>query len=142
MSQTQDPRARHAAIDMAPDDFRAAGHELVDAIAGWLRAMPTGVVTKGEPPAEIRRVLDADRTLPEHGADPARLLGDAASMLFEHSLFNAHPRFFGYITSSPAPIGILADFLASALNQNMGAFTLAPMATEIEAQTTRWIAEL
>ena len=54
--------------------------------------------------------------------------GDAARrpprQLFDHSLFNAHPRFFGYITASPAPIGILADFLASAVNPNVGAWTL------------------
>jgi glutamate/tyrosine decarboxylase-like PLP-dependent enzyme len=62
--------------------------------------------------------------------------------LFDHSLFNAHPRFWGYITSSPAPIGILGDFLASALNPNVGAWTLSPAASEIEAQSVRWIAEL
>src|SRR5207253_8831214 len=57
-------------------------------------------------------------------------------------LFNGHPRFFGYITSSPAPIGMLGDLLASALNPNCGSFILAPAATEIESQTVRWIAEL
>ena len=61
---------------------------------------------------------------------------------FEHSLFNGHPRFFGYITSSPAPIGALGDLLAGAINRNTGPFTLSPLATEIEAQTVRWIAEL
>jgi glutamate/tyrosine decarboxylase-like PLP-dependent enzyme len=142
MNETPNSAARRAPIDMTPDDFRAAGHTLVDAIAGWLRTMPDGLVTRGESPADIRRVLDAARTLPEHGADPAQLLREATSTLIEHSLFNGHPRFFGYITSSAAPIGILADLLASAINQNVGAFTLAPMATEIEAQTTRWIAEL
>jgi aromatic-L-amino-acid/L-tryptophan decarboxylase len=59
-----------------------------------------------------------------------------------HSLLNGHPRFFGYITSSPAPIGMLGDLLASALNANVGSWRLGPMATEIEAQTVRWIAEL
>jgi glutamate/tyrosine decarboxylase-like PLP-dependent enzyme len=48
----------------------------------------------------------------------------------------------GYITSSPAPIGMLGDLLASAVNANVGAWRLAPAATEIEAQTVRWIAEL
>jgi glutamate/tyrosine decarboxylase-like PLP-dependent enzyme len=62
--------------------------------------------------------------------------------LFEHSLFNGHPRFFGYITASPAPIGILGDLLAAALNPNCGAWALSPAATEVEAQTVRWIAEL
>src|SRR5205814_6103427 len=53
-----------------------------------------------------------------------------------------HPRFFGYITSSPAPIGMLGDLLAAALNPNVGSFVLSPAATEIESQTVRWIAEL
>jgi glutamate/tyrosine decarboxylase-like PLP-dependent enzyme len=80
--------------------------------------------------------------LPEEGTDPATLLADLPRQLFDHSLFNAHPRFFGYITAPAAPIGILADFLASALNANVGAWRLGPAATEIETQTVRWIAEL
>src|SRR5262249_11473466 len=64
------------------------------------------------------------------------------SYCFTHSLFNAHPRFFGYITAPPAPIGILGDFLAAAVNPNVGAWTLSPAATEIESQTVGWIASL
>ena len=70
------------------------------------------------------------------------MLERTAALLFDHSLFNAHPRFFGYITAPPAPIGILGDFLASALNANVGGWMLAPAATEIEAQTVSWIASL
>jgi len=95
-----------------------------------------------ESPAAVRRALDAERSLPVTGTDGSTLLDEAADLLFDHSLFNGHPRFFGYITSSPAPIGALGDLLASAVNQNVGAWRLAPMATEIEAQTVRWIAEL
>src|SRR6478736_3135078 len=67
---------------------------------------------------------------------------EATELLFDHSLFNGHPRFFGYITSSPAPMGMFGDFLAAALNQNVGAWRLSPLATEIEVQTVRWIAEM
>ena len=86
--------------------------------------------------------LGAEQTLPAAGTDAGRLVSDATELLFEHSLFNGHPRFFGYITSSPAPIGMFGDFLAAALNQNVGAWRLAPLATEIEGQAVRWIAEL
>ena len=72
--------------------------------------------------------------------DAGPLLSQTAQLLFAHSLFNGHPRFFGYITAPPAPIGILGDFLASAVNPNVGAWTLSPAATEIESQTVRWIA--
>ena len=143
MTTKTDPLAhRSAPIDLAPDDFRALGHDLVDSIADWLAAMPRGRVTSGESVRDIRRVLNSERGLPESGEPAADVLKDATTLLAEHSLFNGHPRFFGYITSSPAPIGALADLLAAAVNQNVGSFKLAPLATEIEAQTVRWIAEL
>ncbi|HEX8944455.1 MAG TPA: aminotransferase class V-fold PLP-dependent enzyme, partial [Gemmatimonadaceae bacterium] len=66
---------------------------------------------------------------------------DAAELLFDNSTFNGHPRFFGYITSSASPIGALADMLAAAVNPNVGAWALSPIATEIELQTIRWIAQ-
>ena len=126
---------------MTADDFRRLGHRLVDQIADGLALIPEGPVKRDENGAVVRAALRADRGLPESGSDPDRLLDGAARLLFGHSLFNGHPRFFGYITSSPAPIGVLGDFLASAVNQNCGSWTLAPMASEIEAQTVRWIAE-
>jgi aromatic-L-amino-acid/L-tryptophan decarboxylase len=127
---------------MSADGFRELGHALVDALAGFLESMPARPVTSGESLGAIRERLGADRALPREGTDAADLLRSSAALLFDHSLFNGHPRFFGYITSPPAPIGILGDFLAAAINANVGAWTLGPMATEIERQAVRWIAEL
>jgi glutamate/tyrosine decarboxylase-like PLP-dependent enzyme len=126
---------------MSPAEFRAAGHRLVDRIAEFLGSISKRPVTLAETPPEIRRLL-GDGGLPERGKDAGALLDRASELLFEHSLLNGHPRFLAYITSSAAPIGALADLLASAVNPNVGAFSLAPIATEIEAQTVRWIAEL
>ncbi len=129
-------------LAMSPEEFRKLGHELVDSVAGFLESLPAHRVTTGESPAAIRSLLDASRPLPDAGTDARELLRTAASALFDHSLFNGHPRFFGYITSSPAPIGILGDLLAAAVNPNVGAWILSPVATEIEAQAVRWVAEL
>src|SRR6266850_5342065 len=134
--------ARQAPIAMNAATFRTVGHRLVEQLAELLEAVPHGPVTRDESPSAIRDALDLNGALPEQGTDPGPLLENTARLLFDHSLFNAHPKFFGYITASPAPIGILGDFLAAALNPNVGAFILAPVATEIEAQTIRWIAEL
>ena len=145
MTPTQDVdvlRARRAPLDMSGAAFRAAGHDLVNQIADWLEGMPAGPVTHDDTPTVVRRAIDADRGLPEHGTDAGALLHHAARLLFRHSLFNGHPRFFGYVTSSPAPIGMLGDLLGAAVNPNVGAWQLSPIATEIEAQTVRWIAEL
>jgi aromatic-L-amino-acid decarboxylase len=126
---------------MAPEEFRRSGHDLVDRIADLLASIGSRPVTPGESPAEVRARL-GHRPLPGGGADPARLLGEVTDLLFEHSLFNGHPRFMGYITSSAAPIGMLADLLAAAVNPNVGGWELSPVASEIEAETVRWVAEL
>src|SRR5262245_25370190 len=133
---------RHAPLALPPDEFRTIAHHLVDQIADRLERLSDGPITHDESPEAVRAALGAARPLPASGADARGLVNEAANLLFDHSLFNGHPRFFGYITSSPAPIGMLGDFLAAALNQNMGAWKLAPLATEIEAQSVRWIAEL
>jgi aromatic-L-amino-acid decarboxylase len=133
---------RAAPLDMSASDFRASGHDLVDRIADWLDRLPRGPVMRDESPAAVRKALGAEQPLPEDGCDAGTLVEEAAQLLFQHSLFNGHPRFFGYVTSSPAPIGALGDLLASAVNQNVGAWRLSPAATEIEAQSIRWIAEL
>ena len=135
-------KQRTAPIEMKADDFRLIGHHLVDRIADFLDSLPTRPITTGEAPPAIREALDSNRLLPDLGTDPAALLDRATDLLFDHSLFNSHPRFWGYVTASAAPIGILGDLLASAVNQNTGAWFLSPMASEIEAQTVRWIAEL
>jgi len=127
---------------MSRDEFRKIGHELVDRIAEHLATLPERPVTPDESPSEVRRALGGDDPLPDAGIDAGLALTEATRLLFDHSLFNGHPRFFGYITSSPAPLGMLGDFLAAAANQNVGAWKLSPMATEIERQTVRWIAEL
>jgi aromatic-L-amino-acid/L-tryptophan decarboxylase len=136
------PTLRDAPLALAPEAFRRAGHALVDRLAEFLESLPRGSLTAADSPAELRSLLDAATPIPEEGTDAETLLRDTAEYLIGHSLFNGHPLFFGYITSSPAPIGMLGDLLAAALNANLGAWILAPAATEIEAQTIRWIAEL
>jgi aromatic-L-amino-acid decarboxylase len=133
---------RSAPLAIDPETLRALGHRLVDQVAQFLEGLPRGPVTRNESPSAVREALDLIGPLPEAGMDPAPLLEQTAQLLFDHSLFNGHPRFFGYITSPPTPIGILGDLLAAAVNANVGSWTLAPAATEIEAQTVRWIAAL
>ncbi len=134
-------RKRTAALELSPDTFREIGHSLVDQLADFLAALPSRAVTPAEAPAVVREAIASRRPLPEAGREAASITAEATELLIAHSLFNGHPRFFGYITSSAAPIGALADLIASVLNCNAGAWKLAPAAAEIEAQTIRWIAE-
>jgi hypothetical protein len=135
-------RHRQAPLDMQPAEFREIGHRLVDQIADRLAALRHGRVTPHASPEQTRRAIAAEQPLPPAGTDAGALVRETADLLFDGSVFNGHPRFWGYITSSPAPIGMFGDLLAAAINQNVGAWQLAPLATEIERQAVRWIAEL
>ena len=133
---------RTTPIELGADEFAEIGHALVDQIADLLSGMGDRRLGPDTDPAEMRKVLGADAGLPEAGTDAAGLMRETADMLIDNSLYNGHPRFFGYITGAPAPIGILGDLLASAVNPNLGGWFLSPMASEIESQAVRWIAEL
>jgi glutamate/tyrosine decarboxylase-like PLP-dependent enzyme len=141
VEKTEALTARTAALDMPPEEFRRLGYQMVDRIADFLTSLPGRPVTPGETRQRLQAVLGGG-SVPTLGAEPERLLDDAATLLFDHSLLNGHPRFWGYITASAAPIGAFGDLLAAVVNPNVGAGVLSPMATEIEAQTVRWIAEL
>ncbi|HVF38502.1 MAG TPA: aminotransferase class V-fold PLP-dependent enzyme [Gemmatimonadaceae bacterium] len=132
---------RSSPIDLSPGSFRETGHKLVDDIADFLSGIAGRPVAPNLSPAEVRAYLPAGG-LPQKGTDPAELMRETAELLFAHSTLNGHPRFFGYITASPAPVGMLADFLAAAVNPNVGAWSLSPVATEIERQAASWLAEL
>jgi aromatic-L-amino-acid decarboxylase len=142
---TEEKRARGGGrvspLEMSPEEFRRAGHETVDRIADFLASLPERPVAPGESAQQVREVLGTGG-LPREGSPAGPLLGEAARLLFDHSVFNGHPRFWAYITSSAAPAGALADLLASAVNPNVGGGSLSPVATMIELQTISWIAEM
>ena len=133
-------QSRAADLDMSADEFRAAGHALIDEIASFFESIREQPVTTAKTAHEIRQLIGTSG-LPEQGESARDLLREVAPMLFQHSLHNGHPRFLGYITSSAAPIGVLADLLAAAVNSNLAKWDLSPLASEIESQTIRWIAE-
>lgn len=133
--------SRSSPLEIDPQELRKLGHQLVDDIAGFLESLPHRPVNPAEFPEEVQKLLGS-APVPANGLDIGSLLHRTSKLLFDHSLFNGHPAFFGYITSSAAPIGALADMLAAAVNPNLGSFQLSPIATEIEAQTVRWIAEM
>jgi glutamate/tyrosine decarboxylase-like PLP-dependent enzyme len=130
-----------SALDMNAADFRETGHRLVDLIAGFYESLPERRLTTGENRSQITDLLGMGG-MPEQGTAAGDLLESVAPLLFDHSLHNGHPRFLGYISASAAPLGALADLLAAAVNSNVAKWELSPVASEIESQALRWIAEL
>lgn len=131
---------RSAPCDLPPEQFRAIGHSLVDSIADFLQELPNAPTATNLLPDSLRDVMGR-RAMPEEGRDISPVIAEFSEKFFKYSTHNGSPRFFGYITSSAAPIGALADMLAAAVNPNCGAWALSPIATEIENETIRWLSE-
>jgi aromatic-L-amino-acid decarboxylase len=139
--QATTDREPRASLDMSAEEFRAVGHALIDELAQFFQSLGSRPVTRGESAAAIRDLIGRG-SLPAAGKPAQELLATILPLLRDHSLHNGHPRFFGYITSSAAPLGALADLVAAAVNANVGLWDLSPVASEIEAQAVRWLAEL
>lgn len=133
-------KIRKSSIEIDKEEFRKIGYQLIDDISNFINSIDQRPVTPNKSPSELQNLL-GNVSLPENGTPAIELLSKTTDILFNHSLLNGHPKFFGYITSSAAPIGALADLLAASVNPNVGAHILSPIATEIEKQTIRWLSE-
>jgi glutamate/tyrosine decarboxylase-like PLP-dependent enzyme len=131
---------RENSIEISKAEFQKIGYALIDTISDFFDDIANRPVTTSKSPKELQQMLGS-ASLPAQGMSAEKLLATTSELLLDHSLFNGHPKFFGFITSSAAPIGALADLLASSVNANVGGQILSPMATEIEKQTVRWLAE-
>lgn len=72
--------------------------------------------------------------------------GLGRAVLQEFKLIADHSRpsggkFFGYVFGSGEPVGVIGDFLASAVNQNFTAWQSAPAATAVEHAVVGWLAD-
>ncbi len=139
--QTERKTERISPINMSPEEFRQVGHSVVEKIAELMESLPDKKLTTGVPPSKIIELLK-DISVPENGTNAKQLFSEVIDLLFSHSLFIGHPKFLGYITSSSSPIGALSEMLAATLNPNVGGWALSPVASEMEWQTIKWIAEM
>jgi len=78
--------------------------------------------------------------LAARGAEPEAVLERFRAAVLPHAMGNGHPRFFGWVNSPPAPIGVVADLLAATLNPSCAGGDHA--AIYIERAAVRWLMEL
>ncbi|HKW95396.1 MAG TPA: pyridoxal-dependent decarboxylase, partial [Methylomirabilota bacterium] len=118
--------------------FRRLGHELVDLVADYLADLRDRPVFTPMRPAERTSLLD--EALGESGLPPEAVLERFRTAVLPHAMGNGHPRFFGWVNSPPAPMGVLADFLAAAMNPSCAGGDHA--AVYVERAAVRWLMEL
>jgi aromatic-L-amino-acid/L-tryptophan decarboxylase len=121
-------------------EFREVGHRVVDLLAEYLEKIEEGPVFPNVEPATLTKLFA--EPLPQDSSSSEAVLCELEQKLLPNSTHVGHPGYMGLITPSPSPIGIIADFICSALNQNIGAYTVGPGAVAMERRTVRWLTDL
>jgi len=121
-------------------EFRTAGHRLVDLLAGYLEGVENQALFPDVSPQELDALFDED--LPSEESSIDRVLEQLEQKLLPYCAHVNHPGYFGLITPTPTPAGVLGDFIASALNQNVGAWQIGPSATAMERRCVSWLTDL
>jgi len=122
-------------IDLSPEEFRRLGYQAIDLIASRLTTNAVAPVRRPVPDDIRERLMHTP--LPETGADPASLLEQVADLVLPYPMGNSSPRFFAWVNSPPAPLGILAELLAAGHNASVAGGDHA--ATYVEHGVLSWI---
>lgn len=106
-------------------------------IADYARSLDERRVCSRATPIELARLFD--EPLPETGASVEEIFAAFTRDVVPHSIAIASPRYYGLFNPTPLAIGVWADALAAALNQNGAVWRNSSAVSVIEAQVLRWL---
>lgn len=132
------PRVPNAPLDMAPEDFERLGRRLLSLVAPHATGRAEGSVQPRPPASHVRAIMD--QALPEQGAEVDAIVDFIEQNILPYPLGNNHPRFFSRVIGAGAPIGAIADMVATGLN--IGVAGAATVAIGLEHCVNRWLMEL
>ncbi|MEO5894382.1 MAG: pyridoxal-dependent decarboxylase [Vicinamibacterales bacterium] len=130
----------HALGDMAPEAFRREAHRLADWIADYLANTDHYPVLSQVSPGDIVRALPDEA--PVHGESFDAIFEDFERVIMPGITHWNHPGFFAYFSITGSAPGVLAEFLAAALNVQAMLWRTSPAATELEEVTLSWLRKL
>lgn len=116
------------------------GRAVTTIITDYVRSLDSRRVTSTATPQDLEKLFD--EPLPEQGTAPEAILARFTTDVLEHAMQVPSPRYYGQFNPTPLAIGVWADALASALNQNAGAWRNGPTSAMIEARVLRWLCTL
>ncbi len=124
-------------LDPTSDEFRAAGHKLIDWIGDYLDGVDRYDVLSRVQPGDIEKQFPA---APSAGGRPYdALLAEVDAKIIPGVTHWNHPAFFAYFSITGSQAGILAELLTAALNLNGMIWRTSPSLTELETVTLRWL---
>jgi aromatic-L-amino-acid decarboxylase len=125
---------------MERNEFRGMGHKVVDLLADYLENIEGRRVFPEAEPRTVNQLFA--EPLPSSPSSAETVLHELEDKLLPYCTHVGHPGYMGLITPSPNPVGVLGDFICSALNQNLGAYSIGPSAVAMERRVVRWLTDL
>lgn len=125
---------------MNTDEFRRAGHELIEWIASYRDRMEELPVMSPVKPGSIARQLPADP--PAKGEDGLRLVQDLERIVLPGITHWNHPGFFAYFPSNSDLSAVLGDIACAGLGAQGMSWQTSPAATEVEDVVMEWMRKL
>lgn len=120
--------------------LRASGHALIDRMADYLATVEDRPVSTAAGPAELARRFA--EPLPLDGRAAEEVWDDVWERVVGDAIHLAHPMYMGHQVAPPLPHAVLADALASLLNNSVAVWEMSPTGTLVEAQVIRWMVGL
>src|SRR5438034_3632926 len=122
---------------MTPEEFRAAGHRLIDWIADYRARAESLPVMARTGPGDVRRQLPAR---PPDGPEPFdAIVRDLDQIIVPGLSHWQHPRFFGYFPSNGSLAAVLGDYVSTGLGVLGLSWQSSPALTELEEVVTDWM---
>jgi aromatic-L-amino-acid/L-tryptophan decarboxylase len=120
------------------DEIRRVGRLVVDLIADHLTSLPDRPAFRPVPSGLAERMTAAPA--PSASVSPDDILRLFSEIVEPYPFGNGHPRFWGWINSPPAVMGVFADALAAAMNPSCAGGNHA--AIHVERQVLHWFRDL
>src|SRR5215467_9643233 len=121
-------------------DIREMGAKALDWVADYYDSLRERPLVRPSTSANLRARLA--EPLPQEPCAFDCLMRTMDEIVAGFSRHNAHPRFFGYVSSPGAPVATVATMIAAAMNINLTSWRSAPAAAELELLTVNWIKEV
>lgn len=125
---------------MTPEEFRAAGYELIDLISEYLVDVEHRRIVPDVRPGDVRSLL------PEHppaAPEPwSAVRADVERIILPTISHWQHPSWFAYFPANNSEASILGELLAAGLGVQGMSWVTSPACTEVETLMLDWMQEL
>jgi aromatic-L-amino-acid/L-tryptophan decarboxylase len=125
---------------MNGEEFRRAGHQLIEWIADYLEQVEKYPVQSQVKPGEVRGQLPP--APPDHGEPFEAILRDVERIILPGITHWQSPNFFGYFPSNNSPPSILGELLSAGLGVQGMLWATSPACTELETHVMDWLVDM